>query len=367
MAASPHRRRWPLKVLVDAYFIDRPYGFGRYVRELVYALDSAGVVELVVAVPAAGEAVARAHVRRARVVTAPDRFFPIWEQWVVPRLARRLGCDLVHFPYQSMALAWPRAQSVVTMHDLMFFRVDGSAASSIDRLAHAYRRWIYRLSTRRAGRVVAVSESTQGELIAQGLDDVAVIPNSCDAFAAAYPELDAVVSPGRYLLHRGSPGPHKNTRRIAAAFQMLRALHPKVELVVFGLDRSDPFAAEIEAPGVRFLGRVSDAQLAALYRGAAGVVVASTEEGFGLAIIEAFAFGAPVITSDRPPMSEIAVDAALLVDPDDTGAIARAMGILLDDERTVQRLRAAGERRRAEYSSAQVARRMEAVYRSLAA
>lgn len=367
LGAIPLAGRWPLRVLIDGYFIDRAYGFGRYVRELVYALDRAGVVDLVVAVPTRGVPIARSLVTRGRVVAAANRFFPLWEQVTIPWIARRQQCDLVHFPYQSMALAWPCARSVVTMHDLMFFRSDRTAAQLIDRLANAYRRVLFRLSTRRAARIVAVSAATGEELAPHLAAAAIVVPNTCDAFVAAHPAVAGATAGPRYFLHRGAPGPHKNTRGIVQAFQALRARRADVELRIFGVAAGDPFAAEIAGPGVRFLGRITDAELAALYRAAAGVVVASLEEGFGLAIIEAFAFRAPVITSDRAPMSEIALDAALLVDPLDPTAIARAMGNLLDDAALVARLRVAGERRRNDFSSAQVARRLESVYRSVAA
>ena len=76
------------RVLIDGYFIDRAYGFGRYVRELVHALDREPVLDVVIAVTPRGESVARRLVTRARVVTARERFFPIWEQVTLPLLAR---------------------------------------------------------------------------------------------------------------------------------------------------------------------------------------------------------------------------------------------------------------------------------------
>src|SRR5207249_9190708 len=69
-------------------------------------------------------------------------------------------------------------------------------------------------------------------------------------------------------------------------------------------------------------GRVSDEELAALYRGARCLVYPSLYEGFGLPVIEAMACGTPVVTSRGGGTAEVAGDAAVLVDPLDIDAIA---------------------------------------------
>jgi glycosyltransferase involved in cell wall biosynthesis len=83
--------------------------------------------------------------------------------------------------------------------------------------------------------------------------------------------------------------------------------------------------------GVRWIGVVEEADLPALYRAAAFLVYPSLAEGFGLPVAEAMACGTPVIASNIPVFDEVAGDAALLVDPRDTGAIARAKAFSWDD------------------------------------
>ncbi len=76
---------------------------------------------------------------------------------------------------------------------------------------------------------------------------------------------------------------------------------------------------------VKFLGRVPDNDLVGLYNGATALTYPSLFEGFGLPILEAFACGCPVITSDVSSMPEIAGDGAILVDPYNIVAISKAM------------------------------------------
>ena len=136
-----------------------------------------------------------------------------------------------------------------------------------------------------------------------------------------------VFGPRPYLLHVGANKPHKNLRRILQAF-----LHSGLSKT-FDFVTTATLNAEIASlvdrnsltKRVRFLGQVSEEELAALYRGAHALICASLYEGFGLPIVEAMACGTPVITSSVTSMPEIAGNAAIIVDPYDVEAIAEGM------------------------------------------
>jgi hypothetical protein len=94
----------------------------------------------------------------------------------------------------------------------------------------------------------------------------------------------------------------------------------------------------------RKIGYVDDADLPALYAGAAAFAMPSLYEGFGLPCLEAMAAGTPVVAADRAALPEACGDAALLADPDDADAFA---GAILDAERVLPRVRLPGRFQRA--------------------
>ena len=117
---------------------------------------------------------------------------------------------------------------------------------------------------------------------------------------------------------------------------------------------------------VRFLGYVDEAALTALYRTATGLVFPSQFEGWGLPVVEAFAFGLPVAASNATVLPEVAGDAALCFDPSDTRAMADAIARIWTDEELRSSLRARGLARVANLSWDRTARTFRALYRKVA-
>jgi glycosyltransferase involved in cell wall biosynthesis len=167
--------------------------------------------------------------------------------------------------------------------------------------------------------------------------------------------------------------PHKNVERLIDAFALLRRRGVDgLKLVIIG-DEISKFQTLRRAvhrhklhKHVRFLGFVPDDTLSVLYRLAGVFVFPSLYEGFGLPPLEAMACGAPVITSNVSSLPEVVGDAALLVDPYSSEAIADAIWKVLSDSSLSARLRAKGLARAQDFSwERSVAKTLE-IYREVA-
>jgi glycosyltransferase involved in cell wall biosynthesis len=227
---------------------------------------------------------------------------------------------------------------------------------------------------RESHTVIAVSEATRREVIAAyGLrpERVRAIPNGYDAaeFVPVGPSTDDGGVP--YALYVGNLLPHKNLPRLIEAVTRVARQSP-VRLVIAGggtPGRLVELRRLAENAGIRLdlIPYVSPRALSALYRSARLVAMPSLAEGFGLPALEAMACGTPVVVGNRSAMPEVVGDAGLVVDPEDTGAIADAILRLLTQDPLRKELIARGLARAAAFSWERTARQVLAVLDEAAA
>lgn len=352
------------------YALDRaPGGIGRYTRELLGALRDAG---LGVTVLSAGGPPDGATLRLPGAHLLPGLL--TLGQAQIAWLARRRGLPLIHDPTGTMPLLLTGARKVVTIHDVIPY-IYPETSSLLDRLI--YRRWLP-LAVRRADAVITVSERSRADILRflpVRPERVVVIPEAAgERFrplepAAVRPALERYGVPSPYMLYVGSIEARKNLARLLEAYAALRARAPAPPLVIVGVRRwkYGPVDAALQRLGlaghVHFTGFVADADLPALYAGAALFVFPSLYEGFGLPVLEALSCGAPVVTANSSSLPEVAGDAALLVDPLDQGQIAAAMERILTEPDLAAELRARGLARARLFSWGRAARETAALYR----
>jgi glycosyltransferase involved in cell wall biosynthesis len=366
-----------------------PGGVGRYSARLAASLARLGIdVQPVVAWHGAGQLRA-AWSEFALQQVAPPVVLPLprpvlYDAWhLVGWPPRRWSAeiDLVHAP--SLAVPPKRGKPlVVSIHD---------AAPWIFPEAFTARgRWFHamgaRAARRRADRVITGTAAAAEELMEHmslPAERVRVVPYGVDPprTRPGPEETGEVIRRYRlsglpYVLWVGSLEPRKGVGTLVTAMARLargavRGTSPAPALVLAGYPGWQNSALLPAAdlarlgPGFRQIGRVTDAELWALYSGAALFAFPSLHEGFGLPVLEAMAAGAPVVASDIAAIREVAGEAAMLVRPGDADAWAEAIEALLGDAQRRAEMVEQGRRRAELFSWASTAAATLEVYREL--
>jgi alpha-1,3-rhamnosyl/mannosyltransferase len=171
----------------------------------------------------------------------------------------------------------------------------------------------------------------------------------------------------------GSLEPRKNLSRLLDAWSQLpAAMQSDHQLVVVGgegwkeLGVRRRLRTMVRDESAVRVGFIAESSLAALYRQTRAFVFPSIAEGFGLTVAEAMACGAPVVTSNRSSLPEVAGEAAILVDPENTEDLAGALQSLLEDRDLRHSLREAALERAPRHSSAVLLPELRAIYQRAA-
>jgi glycosyltransferase involved in cell wall biosynthesis len=286
------------------------------------------------------------------------------EQQILPRLAARHRCDVVH-SMGSTAPLYGRFKRVTTIHDLNYRMVPDSHFG----LRGLGMRALVPAAARRSHRILVDAASTRDDLrkylnVNEGKVDVVqlgVAPPAHDPVPEADLRAALDLGDGPVVLCPGAKRPHKNAHGVVEA---LGLMDDPPTLVVTGYRSSYEarLSALAEAKGVRLrMPRYLDRPaLEGLYALSSCVVVASFYEGFGLPVLEAMIRGVPVVCSNRASLPEVAGDAAVLVDPGNPNEIRHGIERALSDS---ELLRARGRERAAGFTWERTAELTAEAYR----
>lgn len=263
-----------------------------------------------------------------------------WEQWNLPKAVRNDGVDVLWCPYNTAPLH-TSAKLVVTINDVIYMTASLSSAPSVyKKMGIIYRRTIVPRAAKKATSIITISEFAKNE-ITNTLKDVQektqVIYLGAD-FSGAYlnekERSDFFKKSGikpPFILGFGSLEARKNSFSLIKAYESLPSdIKEKYQLVLFGFrgfEESEQYKyiKDRNLSSIILLGYVSDEEKNTLYKSADIFVFPSLSEGFGIPVLEAFANGTPVITSNNSSLPEVAGEAAELIKPDSIKDIENAI------------------------------------------
>lgn len=262
--------------------------------------------------------------------------FPVF--WTQLRISWEMlfhPVDALFIPASALPIIHPK-KSVVTIHDLAWKYFP----ETFTWFNRNFLEWSTRFAVRSASEVIAVSNATKKDLVKEyGIDEkkVAVIHHGFELSDKWQVTSDKLELPQKYILFISTLQPRKNLIGLISAFRALKHELPELPhlLVVVGY-RGWKYekilrAIEDNKDMVKYIDRATEDEKAAILRGANLLVQPSFYEGFGMQILEAFAAGVPVATSNISSMPEVAEDAAIYFDPKDINQIKNAIkNVLLD-------------------------------------
>lgn len=297
--------------------------------------------------------------------------------------------DVVHWTY-PLPVTLPGARNVYTIHDLVPLRLP---YTTLDNKSFHLR--LLKRIVAKADHIVTVSETSRSDIIRlldcpedhvtatfQSVSIPKRLLEKPEAEARAEVESALGLPWGGYFLYFGAIEPKKNVARLIEAHLASGVEEPLVligspawqsedELKFLGIAANDYRETIGNRSYTRRRVHVLDwmpfSLLVSAIRGAKATVFPSLWEGFGLPVLESMSLGTPVITSSQGATAEIAGDAALLVDPWDTGDLVGAIRKLSQDPALREDLAARGRLQAGLFSPERHGERIAALHDRLCA
>jgi glycosyltransferase involved in cell wall biosynthesis len=329
--------------------------------------------------------------KNARLIRLNTDSAYIYEQFLLPAQAALDRIDVLHGTDNTLPFINPfyHGKKIVTIHDTMYVRPLKKAVAKPtlkQKAIDIYNKVSIPLSARIADAVITVSDYSKSDIIKHtGVkeDKVSVIYEAADKKYTAINEekkLDAIkrkysiMKP--FILLSAASDTRKNTIRALEAFNIFNNMTEfKYQLVITSIGKKEMATTNI-AEKIKELNLekyiiiteyAPEEDMILLYNTAFIFLFPSIWEGFGLQVLEAFSCGLPVVTSNNTSLSEVAGDAAMLIDPFSVEDIVRGLVEVEKSEAKRKILVEKGIKRAAEFSWKTTAQETLKIYESTAA
>ncbi|MDP2723608.1 MAG: glycosyltransferase family 1 protein [Bacteroidales bacterium] len=290
--------------------------------------------------------------------------YPAWEQWALPRAAKKEGCHILHCT-SNTAPIYSDIPLVVTLHDIIYMEsisLFKKSGTWYQKAGNMYRRFVVPPIVRKSDKIITVSHFEKNRIadfFGISHDDnrlVAIYNGVSEHFKPItdQKELDRVKSkyhlPDRFLFFLGNTDPKKNTPGTLKAFSdyLKKSNDQDLYLVMLDYERGslEKILSDIGNKSlidrILLTGYVVNTDLPAIYNLCKVFLYPSLRESFGIPMLEAMRCGTPVITSNTSSMPEVSGDAAYIVDPYKPEEITVGIEKILSDNALRDDLRTKG-------------------------
>ena len=266
-------------------------------------------------------------------------FYPLWEQYSLPKAAKKYDLDLLHCTSNTAPL-WSKIPIILTLHDIIFLEPRDRLNKSIyQNLGWFYRRSVVPRILKKCRRIITVSNFEKNNIIKTlGIPEekMAMIYNGYTSWFRPTQDIEFIyrryIDTPSYFFFLGNTDPKKNTERTLIAYsRYLERSDMKRRLLMADLDEEylndiiernkiENIREKIVIPGY-----IENRDLPYIYNNAFAFLYPSLRESFGIPLLEAMACGTPVITSNTSSMPEIGGQDAILVNPENPDEITEKM------------------------------------------
>ena len=317
--------------------------------------------------------------RNVHVIELNCPTYPLWEQWALPRAAKKYGVEILHCT-SNTAPIWCDIPLVLTLHDIIFLEPrDKQNHSLYQNMGWLYRRLNVPRILDKCRRIITVSNFEMENIISKlniPRERMAMIYNGYNEWFKPVEDEDEVykkyIPEQGYFFFLGNTDPKKNTERTLVAYsKYLTKSSIKRKLLMADLD-SEYLNGIIERNHIENIqenivmpGYIVNSDLPYIYHGAFAFLYTSLRESFGIPLLEAMACGTPVITSNTSSMPEIGGKGAILVNPESSDEIAEMMLRLETDDGYYEQQRNVGIERAKHFSWRKTAENLLKLYQEV--
>lgn len=369
-----------MKIAIEAQRIFRPHKHGMdfVVLEVIRELQQIDQENEYYILVAPGTDPCLSPSKNFQIIEIKCPFYPLWEQYALPHILRRLKPDIVHCTSNTAPL-FCKYPLVLTLHDIIFMGKKKRGNNSwYQNFGWYYRRFIVPHIVHKCKKIITVSQNEYTNIQSKFSlgDKLITIHNGFSkqykVIVDPYTTTQKYCPQQDYLLFLGNADPRKNTVGILKAYaKYLQMSESKRHLVISSITPEEAgLLLEKEniawiKPNLHFTGYITGKDLPALYNGAFAFLFPSYSEGFGIPILEAMACGTPVVTSNCSSMPEVAGEGAILINPCQPEEITAALLRLEDDPSHYNAQVNYGLARASEFTWKETAQRTLQIYRNL--